>query len=507
MGRTIEANICDTTLQTRHVKRGEDEVWIKDLEVRGFYAREKPEGARIFVFRWRLDGRNRSITIGIYGSDCDCEQARIRAMEMRTAVRMKKDPRAVLEKIQEDVRTVAQAVKEYTEKIAAGGKHAPGTVAEYTRILNKKVVPILGERHVADIAFKHVEQLHIGLQGTPREANNVVTVFKVFLGWCRRMGYRPAGLPSVTEGLEYFTEEVRERMISPDELQRMLAALNALFTDGLVSRHFYYVVWLMVLTGARRGQVEQLRWDQVDFVEGIMSLKPKDTRRKRSRRAPKKDVRRLTGVTLRIMQHLHETRDEECPWVFPAETQSGHLENTKRPWSALLKAASLSNLHRHDLRHHYATEALEAGIQPKVASDLTGHSEEIITQRFYQVTSARVARKAQAKLSHRILLKGGEEPHLPMKELKGVAEDGHPAPGSALNGHRPQHASPYPNKETLQRMVNEMPVTAIAKQLGVSDNAVARECRKHGIVKPGRGEWAKLKAAQKLSGGANGTEG
>lgn len=130
-------------------------------------------------------------------------------------------------------------------KIAAGGKHAPGTVAEYTRILNKKVVPVLGERHVADIAFKHVEKLHISLKETPRDANNVVTVLKVFLGWCRRMGYRPTGLPSVTEGLE-----------------------------------------------------------------------------------PKKDVRRLTWVTLRIMQHLHETRDEECPWVFPAETQSGHIENT-----------------------------------------------------------------------------------------------------------------------------------------------------------------------------------
>ena len=506
MGRTIGATICDTTLERRYIRDGEDEVWIKDLEVRGFYAREKPEGARIFVFRWRLDGRNRSITIGIHGSDCDCEQARIRAMEMRTAVRLKKDPRTILEKVQEDVRTVAQTVKEYTEKIAAGGKHAPGTIAEYTRVLNKKVVPFLGERHVADIAFKHVEKLHISLAATPREANNVVTILKIFLGWCRRMGYRPAGLPSVTEGLEYFTEGVRERMISPDELQRMLAALNALFTDGLVSKHFYYLVWLMLLTGAWRGQVEQLRWDHVDFVEGIMYLKPKDTRRKRSRRAPKKDVRRLTGVTLRIMQHLQETKDEECPWVFPAETKSGHLENIKRPWSALLKTAGLSNLRKHDLRHHYANEALEAGIQPKVASDLTGHSEEIITQRFYQVTSAKVAKKAQARLSNRILLKGEEEPHLPMKEMKGAEAVEHPAHGSALNGHRPQRASRYPDKETLQRMVNEMPVTAIAKKLGVSDTAVARECKKHGIVKPGRGDWAKAKATKKRVGSPAGAE-
>ena len=306
--------------------------------------------------------------------------------------------------------------------------------------------------------------------------------------------------------LEYFTEEVRERVISPDELQRMLGALNSRFNEGLVSRHFYFVVWLMVLTGARRGQIEQLRWDLVDFASGIMALKPKDTRKKRSRRAPKKDVRRLTGVTLQIMHHLHEIKDEGSPWVFPAETVSGHLENIKRPWAMLLKTADLSNLRKHDLRHHYANEALEAGIQPKVASDLTGHSEETITQRFYQVTRDKVARQAQAKHSKRILLKGGEEPHLPMKEMKGVEAVGHQAHGSALNGHRPQRASRYPDKETLQRMVNEMPVTAIAKKLGVSDTAVARECKKQGIVKPGRGDWAKTKASKKRAGSPAGAE-
>ncbi len=51
-----------------------------------------------------------------------------------------------------------------------------------------------------------------------------------------------------------------------------------------------------------------------------------------------------------------------------------------------------------------------------------------------------------------------------------------------------------------------MPVTAIAKKLGVSDTAVARECKKHGIVKPGRGDWAKAKATKKRVGSPAGAE-
>jgi len=93
-----------------------------------------------------------------------------------------------------------------------------------------------------------------------------------------------------------------------------------------------------------------------------------------------------------------------------------------------------------------------------------------------------------------------------MKEMKGVEAVGHQAHGSTLNGHRPQRASRYPDKETLQRMVNEMPVTAIAEKLGVSDTAVARECKNHGIVKPGRGDLAKTKATKRRAESPAGAE-
>jgi integrase len=514
MARTIEATICKTTLEKTHIRKGEDEVWIKDTKISGYYVREKPQGARIFVFRYKKSGKNKSITIGIDGSDGDCEWARDKAEEMRKALRTKGDPRTALEKVKEQTITVEKAVNEYTEQIKAAKKLAPSTIAEYTRALKKKVVPILGDRHVSDIAFMHIDKLHTALANTPREANNVITVFKVFLNWCRRMGYRPQGLPSVTEGLGYYEENIRERTISPDELQRLLGSLNSLYREGMVSRHFYFIVWLMVLTGARVGQIKQLRWGQVDFEKGTIELKPKDTRKKRSRRRPKKDTRRLTGWTLKLMNELLETRDETCPWVFPAETQSGHFEAIKRPWSTLLKAAGISGLVRHDLRHHYATEALEAGIHPKVTSDITGHAQEVINQEFYQITRNEVARRAQVKLSKWIIKKGGAEPVVPPQTEaspgpKGDSADTEgPVPSSriAKDGRRPMKPSRYPNKEVLQQMVNEKPVTVIAKELGLSDNAVARHCKKLGIVKPGRGDWTKMKAGIRINPAKNGHE-
>jgi len=53
---------------------------------------------------------------------------------------------------------------------------------------------------------------------------------------------------------------------------------------------------------------------------------------------------------------------------------------------------------------------------------------------------------------------------------------------------------PWPEKETLAKLLWEKPTTQIAAGLGVSDTAVKKHCRQLGIAKPPRGYWAKLAA-------------
>jgi biotin operon repressor len=50
----------------------------------------------------------------------------------------------------------------------------------------------------------------------------------------------------------------------------------------------------------------------------------------------------------------------------------------------------------------------------------------------------------------------------------------------------------WPGKEELQKLIWEKPCAKIAKELGVSDKAIEKRCKKYGIEKPPRGYWAKL---------------
>ena len=62
----------------------------------------------------------------------------------------------------------------------------------------------------------------------------------------------------------------------------------------------------------------------------------------------------------------------------------------------------------------------------------------------------------------------------------------------AISTHRCRH----PSKDMLQWMVWDRPTMDVAQHFGVTDKAVEKWCRRLGVVKPGRGYWAKVHAGK-----------
>jgi FixJ family two-component response regulator len=71
-----------------------------------------------------------------------------------------------------------------------------------------------------------------------------------------------------------------------------------------------------------------------------------------------------------------------------------------------------------------------------------------------------------------------------------------PAPKRKLS---PTRASKiiWPAADVLEKLIWEKPTSQIAKDLGVSDKAVEKHCKKLGLKKPPRGHWAKIQAKVK----------
>ena len=106
-------------------------------------------------------------------------------------------------------------------------------------------------------------------------------------------------------------------------------------------------VKLLMLTGARRGEVLSMTWDQVDFETGKWTKPGASTKQKTEHVVP------LSAPALQLLAKMRETSDSK--YVFPGRGGVGHRTDLKKPWPAICKAAGISGLRVHDLRHSHAS--------------------------------------------------------------------------------------------------------------------------------------------------------
>jgi len=118
--------------------------------------------------------------------------------------------------------------------------------------------------------------------------------------------------------------------------------------------------WLaLLLTGARRGSVEALRWRDIDFERRVIHFRVAKGGRTYSVPAP--------DLLLEILRRYRETEAPPSDWVFPSpQKPDAHLVNVRDDKRGVASA--------HHLRHTYRTVLAELGATPDQARLLMGHS-------------------------------------------------------------------------------------------------------------------------------------
>ena len=136
------------------------------------------------------------------------------------------------------------------------------------------------------------------------------------------------------KGLDRNPEERRYRYLAYDELRRLTEALA-----NHSSRDAANAVRLLLLTGARRGEVLSATWDQFDLAVGVWTKPSSHTKQKREHRVP------LSASARQLLADMRtdaERRGEASPYLFPARTGEGPIGDIKKSWAALCKAAGIN---------------------------------------------------------------------------------------------------------------------------------------------------------------------
>jgi integrase len=336
-----------------------------DSDVHGFGVRITAAGHVAFILNYRTRAnRIRRLTIGEYPA-YSTEVARDVAKEHRHTIDGGGDPLADRKAVRE-APTFKNLADAYVEE------HLPKKRASSAKTdkdaIDKVLLPALGVIKVVDVTFDNINGIHrrITKRGKPYRANRIVALLSKMFALAIKKRWR-ADNPA--KGIERNQEMKRARYLSVVELDRLSKALAA-YPDQHTGNAFR----LLLLTGARRGEVLSMTWDQIDFENEKWAKPGATTKQKTEHVVP------LSAPALQLLAKMQETSDSK--YVFPGRGGVGHRADLKKPWPVICRAAGISGLRVHDLRHSHASMLAGAGYSLPVIGALLGHTQPSTTARY-----------------------------------------------------------------------------------------------------------------------------
>ncbi|WP_299642771.1 site-specific integrase [Devosia sp.] len=387
----MSQKLTDTIIKTLPVPVSGNRISY-DTEVKGFGCRVTAGGARSFILNYRTrSGRERRYTIGQFPA-WKTGAARAEAGELKKAIDRGDDPLASLE-ADRGAKTVADLVVRFREEHLP--KTRSSTARNYGLLIDKFILPELRHHRVAEVGYTDIDGLHrkVTKTGAPYQANRSVAVLSKMFTLAIRWGWRT---DNPAKGIERNPEEKRHRYLSPAELAKL--------TDALASAEDVQaanIVRLLLLTGARSGEVMAARWDQIDLTSGVWTKPGSTTKQKTLHRVPLSAPARqlLVDIRLEAEAAVKKRGRDVSDFVFPGRG-SPHRVEIKYAWVDLCVAAGIITTEAikdakgrdvikvrpsariHDLRHTYASVLASAGLSLPIIGALLGHSQPATTARY-----------------------------------------------------------------------------------------------------------------------------
>lgn len=359
---------------------------IYDGEIAGLGLVVYQSGRRAFLLTYRFEARQRRFTIGTW-PDWSVVAAREEAKRLKREIDRGVDPLGVRDEARE-APNVGALIDRYCREHLP--RLAERNAADQRSLLAKIVRPAWGTRKVAEIASADVDALLnkiaegrarpskakpknrrrklVGARPTPIRANRAGEVLRKMFALAVKWGMR-ADNPAV--GFYRRMETERERFLAPEEIGRLADAL-AKAPDQKAAQ----LVRMLMLTGARSGEVREAQFDEFDLALGVWTKPAARTKQRKAHRLP------ISAETAAIVRQRRQAVPQTCPWLFPNETLSAPVGDVRKFWAAIQKAAAIPDVRIHDIRHTFASLLASGGASLLMIGKLLGHSQLRTTQRY-----------------------------------------------------------------------------------------------------------------------------
>lgn len=338
-----------------------------DTEMPGLKATVSKTRQIVMYHRYTINGVKRAERIGAYPG-ISIAEARQKVQENRAVLDRGGDPQENSDRAKA-MPTFAEYAQEFLSFVKQYKRSADADESK----LRIYLIPHFGARRLCDITLRDIQTYHAKMTETlaPSTANRHLALlskmFSLALQWDRVTKNPCIGIKKFKE------DNQQQRFLSPDEIARLYQALDADYNKVAAN-----ALKLLLLTGCRREEVLQAKWEDISLETGTWFL-PKGKTGSR--------YVQVNGAAKALLESIVRT---DSPYVFPGHDDpiNSPLNNPRKCFTRVLKAAGIEHIRIHDLRHSHASILVNQGVSLFMVQKILGHSSPKTTQRYAHLSDS-----------------------------------------------------------------------------------------------------------------------
>lgn len=218
---------------------------------------------------------------------------------------------------------------------------------------------------------------------SPATINRYQAALSALLTWAQKRRIAPKGWQNPCRHVELRAENnERVRFLSDAERAALLEACQRATWPRL-----YLLVLMALTTGARRGELESMRWSDIDLARAEATV-----------HVTKNSDKKVLPLVPAVVEQLRRFQGPPGALLFPSTRRPDVAFNFTKAWEEALRVAKVRNFRFHDLRHSCASALAQSGATLLEIADVLGHRQLSVTKRYSHLAVAH-----KSKLVNRVL--------------------------------------------------------------------------------------------------------
>lgn len=377
-------------LATLKVPSGKDRITVSDKACPGLSIELRNPGGASWRVRYSYEKIQHCLSIG-KETNLSLDEARQIAFTVKKLLAKNEDPAQVLSQSKANS---CPTFSQFIEKNYLPHIRSYKRCVSADETLLKHLIPSFGSYKMSHITrYQVVEflQAKVAAGYKPGYCNR----FLVLLGFCFNLALKwevPGIKQNPVKGVDLLkNHNKQERFLQANEIQNLLNALQ----DSPNSLLKYFVP-LALLTGARKRELLDARWADIDFESKVWRIPMTKSGCPLNVPLTAQAFHLLLDLQHRLPSMLEIIPKDGIEWVFPNPKTNKPFASIFNSWNTARNKAGLAGLRIHDLRHSFASALVNHGVPIYDVQKLLGHQSIKTTERYSHLAPERLRQSASA---------------------------------------------------------------------------------------------------------------